>query len=242
MHSSLLVRDRHFNWLELINSEAQASLRRFPNNPIVLWMRLLSALKPQKQRLFNHCLYDLLFWRTLWSLSWKEILVTYFTLVHTWTYQLKCRWYDCARPMICGSQGFWPIWEKTRRGQICHWGLISVLVLREGMLHSVSDCSSSPTLYVTQQQRKSTRPSVRYQWAAVRLLSFYLASHKTLCKITSKNWSTTWSCFDPPRLTRGRDLCSGGSARSNLFMHSCSSTQTHTCEYTACARRAKQEL
>lgn len=148
-----------------------------------------------------------------------------------------------SHDMTCsGSQGFWPIWEKTRRGQICHWRLISVLVLRGGMLHFVSDCSSSPTLYVTQQQRKSTRPSVRYQWAAVRLLSFYSASHKTLCKITSKNWSTTWSCFDPPRLTRGTDLCSEGSARLNLFMHSCSSTQTHTCAYTAHARRAKQEL
>lgn len=103
MHSSLLVRDRHFNWLELINSEAQASLRRFPNNPIVLWMRLLSALKPQKQHLFNHCLYDLLFWRTLWSLSWKEILVTYllYTCAHlNLSVKMQMIW-------LCTSHDLW---------------------------------------------------------------------------------------------------------------------------------------
>lgn len=182
MHSSLLVRDRHFNWLELINLEAQASLKRFPNNPIVLWMRLLSALKPQKQLkthllkvAFNYCFYDLLFWRTLWSLSWKEILVTYllYTCAHlNLSVNLQMIWL-CTCPMISGSWGFWPIWEKTRRGQICHWRLISVLVLRGGMLHSVSDS----VCYATTEEKYPSQCQVSVSCCTSALILFGLTQN-----------------------------------------------------------------
>lgn len=152
----------------------------------------------------------------------------------------------CTCLNISESQAFWLFWEKARGGQNCHERMWSVLVWCGDMLRSVTDCSTSPSLRVTQQGTEEKYPAqcqVSVSCCTSALILFSLTKHcARLVPRTGVQHGAVLLFWSTQTDTRNRFMF--WRERKVKFVHVLvpQHTHTHTLEVIAHVRQAKREL